>query len=645
MFYSAKLFWGLIVLVLCGGVVCGGNLKGDISGDGVVDAADLLVLAEFWLDADCGEPNCAADLDGVVGVALGDLAVMGANWKGLREIDRNEYADRLRALWLGECIANWTGLQTQGNRNEPPFYDDSDWGDLGFVLDDDPWGADDDTDIEYVYCSLMSEHQTGMLSAEQIRDGWVDHINDYIWVSDRAARELMDDGYLPPMTGSLALNVKSLMIDAQLTTEIFGAFGPGMPRAALEMADLPIRTVATGYAAHASQYFVLLYCLAGEVDERLEKREQILWLADEARRYIPDSSKSADIYDFVRADYIANGDRDDWESTRDKIYERYQGNAAANGFRYQAWYESSVNFAAGVMALLYGEGDYRRTVRIGTLAGWDSDNPTATLGGLLGLMYGYDALVAEFPEQGEFSDRYWIDRTRDNMPDYLPGDNGAEDTFTMLAARMVDVIDGVVEQAGGVVDEAGNKWLLPAVMGREPLGENPLERIMERSANCRVRMAGGTVTAESSVTEHYYTETEPGLMCDGFEHDYEGREWEPSGEAMYYSSDQPGDQPGALNTFSVMYDREVEVGVVRFIEGAHFHDGGWFVNALIEVEIDGAWQEAAVVQGLDEDVDYQVIDHVLPQPMMVTGIRISGVAGGVDGFVNCLEFDALRAEE
>jgi hypothetical protein len=81
-------------------------------------------------------------------------------------------------------------------------------------------------------------------------------------------------------------------------------------------------------------------------------------------------------------------------------------NASANGFRYAGWVESSVNFAAGVVALLYGEMDYRRTVRIGALAGWNSDKPAATMAGLLGLIYGHDRIVAEFPEQSQFSDRY-----------------------------------------------------------------------------------------------------------------------------------------------------------------------------------------------------------------------------------------------
>jgi hypothetical protein len=143
-----------------------------------------------------------------------------------------------------------------------------------------------------------------------------------------------------------------------------------MPAQALVMADLPIRTTAGSYAAHAAQFYVVMYSLATQVDPTLSLREQNIWLVEEARRYIPDTSKTADIIDFVLADYLANPDKDNWELTRDRVYDRYDDNAREYGFVFRSWTESSVNLAAGVMAFLYGEGDFRRTVQLGhSLAG------------------------------------------------------------------------------------------------------------------------------------------------------------------------------------------------------------------------------------------------------------------------------------
>jgi hypothetical protein len=619
-------------------------VQGDLSANGIVGLEDLKLLCDYWLDAGCVAPGCEADLGGAAGVNMDDFELLARNFGKVRVIDRADYADRLRALWLGECIANWTGIQTEGDRSSPPFYDDSDWGPGGFdfILDQDPWWADDDTDIEYVYCHLMDQHQTNMLSGQQIRDGWMSHINSYIWVSDAQARSLMDSGYTTPQTGMLALNDLALMIDAQLTTEIFGVYAPGMADMAMEMANLPIRLVATGYAAHAAQYFMLLYSLASDVDTSLSRKDQVLWLADEARKYIPDTSKSADIYDFVKADYLANSNKDDWESTRDKIYDRYQLNAASNGFRYQTWYESSVNFAAGIIALLYGEGDYKKTVKIGTLSGWDSDNSTATLGGLLGFMYGYSDLVAEFVGTS-FSDRYWINRTRDNMPDYLPSDSDAEDTFTMLANRMLDTIDIAIEDAGGTVDADSNEWLLPVTSSATALEQNPLYIEMQQSANNRVRDLGGTVTPEANVPVSSYIEK----MADGFEHNFEGDEWWPSGDPWYYSTERGGNHSGEIQTLSVTYDRQVDVSIIRYIEGASAVGGGWFTSADVEVEVNSVWQAppgtVTASEPLNSSQDYQIIDYILSTPVRATGIRITGPVGGTKGYVTALELDAMSA--
>ena len=87
-------------------------------------------------------------------------------------ISRADYQAKLQGFWLGQSIANWTGLITEmdkvGTVETMPFYTAKDWGtkdlpaiwgegvphsdtiDFYFVKEGQPWGSDDDTDIEYV---------------------------------------------------------------------------------------------------------------------------------------------------------------------------------------------------------------------------------------------------------------------------------------------------------------------------------------------------------------------------------------------------------------------------------------------------------------------------------------------------------------
>lgn len=414
-------------------------------------------------------------------------------------ISRSDYRDRLEGFWLGQCIANWTGLVTEMDKigGEGPhgeFYTRASWGQpdqpsiwgqgipselsntIDWVLVDEggTWGADDDTDIEYMYQHLLLENNTSILTGEQIREGWLKHIysdentpftnnegnkENFLWVSNQRAHDLMRiEGLVPPETSDPKHNDEYEMIDAQLTTEIFGLFAPGRPDIALKMAKLPIRTTARDNAAWASEFYVVMYSLAPAVDQDLSRKEQVFWMADKARDYLPGDSYSAKMFDFVKGRYEAGVP---WEQARDELYRRYQveqadGYGITSQGRYcNGCFASGINFAASIVSLLYGEGNYQETVKIAILTGWDSDNPAATWGGLLGFMDGRTGIERSFGRK--FGDRFDIHRTRGNFP------NNGIDTFENMAQNGLKVIDRVVtEEMGGKIDFANNTWLIPA---------------------------------------------------------------------------------------------------------------------------------------------------------------------------------------
>lgn len=370
------------------------------------------------------------------------------------KINRTEYKDKLRGFWLGSCIANWTGLPTENRRTDFPFFTDLDFGPgkIDYVLDQNPWGADDDTDIEYVYQSAIEKYNNYRLTGDQISNTWQNHVGlPLLWVSNLAVLGQMQNGSLPPSTSLPENNPMWDMIDAQLTTEIFGAFAPGRPDVALDIGHLPIRTTAYLHSEWASEFYIIMYSLAASVDITLSRKDQVIWLADQARKRVPEWSYIADMYDFVKAAYDANQDKNNWELTRDQLAQRYQHQVTA-GYKYKYPWDSGINFAASIVSLLYGEGDYKKTIRIGSMCGWDSDNPTATWGGLLGLLYGHEGLQKYFNKY-DFSDSYNIERTRFNMP--IPLDN-----FTDMSVRGIEIIDKIVvtEMRGEII---GDYWIIP----------------------------------------------------------------------------------------------------------------------------------------------------------------------------------------
>ena len=138
-------------------------------------------------------------------------------------------------------VGTWTGLVTEmdkvgsiGEIKTGAFYTRDDWGkpdqpsiwgqgvpsnlskniDFVFVNPDGIWGSDDDTDIEYIYQELLYSNKKSILTGEEIREGWLAHIKkeeeNYLWVSNQKAFDLMHQGMVPPATGDqkIILNLR-----------------------------------------------------------------------------------------------------------------------------------------------------------------------------------------------------------------------------------------------------------------------------------------------------------------------------------------------------------------------------------------------------------------------------------------------------
>ena len=412
--------------------------------------------------------------------------IITENNNKLTVISVTEYKEKLKGFWLGQCIANMTGLVTEmdkigniGAIKTGRFYTSDDWGKLDepsifspnqpselsktidFVFEQNGvWPADDDTDLEYMYQDLLLKNKTSFLSPTQIKSGWIKHIKldeeNFLWVSNQKAFDLMNDGILPPETSDPKLNEHYEMIDAQLTTEIFGILSPGRPDIALKMAQLPILTTARYNAKWISDFYVSMYSLATTLDSNIDIKKNIFSIAEKSRHLLPDSSYSSKMYDYVKLQYKKGVT---WEEARDNVYERYQVksedgyNITSKNLYCNGCFAAGINFSASLISLFWGEGDLKKTIKIGTLAGWDSDNPTSTWGGLIGFIIGKKGIEKEFNRN--FSEKYFIHRTRQNFDRDI-------DDFENMANNGIKVITRMIENdINGRYDRKNQLWYIP----------------------------------------------------------------------------------------------------------------------------------------------------------------------------------------
>ncbi len=331
-----------------------------------------------------------------------------ANSAGVAEFDAVAYLNAVHGSWQATMVANHSGLPVEGIWLDEPGPGDS----IDLVLLDQ-WSTDDDTHVEWLDLHILETHGPEP-TFEQIRDEWVDHLNGDIWVATRRARDLMDEGVVPPATGSPELNPEGAWaMDAQLETELFGLLFPGNPEEARRQARRFGSVTSSGPALDASAFYAHMYSMATIDDDPMA-------LIRNARASEPEDSIVAPIVDDVLTWVGENPN--DWRATRALIGEKFDTDPE--------WWASRVNFAVTIMALSYGEGDLDQTVNIAGLAGWDADNNMTTSAGLIGLIIGFDDLPEPWASS---TDVYFNEDLSGDLPQFDSVENIAERTVRLTS--------------------------------------------------------------------------------------------------------------------------------------------------------------------------------------------------------------------
>ena len=118
--------------------------------------------------------------------------------------------------------------------------------------------SDDDSDIEFVTLHAVEAHGLD-INYEEITQAWKTHINRFIWVSNRKARDLMEEGLVAPETGMKENNPYWYAIDPQLVNEIWSVFYPGMVNKAVERAEWSARITSDDWGLHPTMFYAALY--------------------------------------------------------------------------------------------------------------------------------------------------------------------------------------------------------------------------------------------------------------------------------------------------------------------------------------------------------------------------------------------------
>jgi hypothetical protein len=212
------------------------------------------------------------------------------------------------------------------------------------------------------------------------------HAGYMLWHANQAARYNILNGIRAPASGHWMNNPHADCIDYQIESDFAGLMSPGMPNTASAISDKIGHIMNYGDGWYGGVYVGAMYSLAFISSD-------INYIVKEALKTIPVNSEFYQcINDVIKWHSLFPGD---WKRTWFEVQKKWANDIGCpDGVFVPFNIDAKVNAAYVVTGLLYGKGDFTRTMEITTRCGQDADCNPSTAGGILGTVMGYDHIPA-----------------------------------------------------------------------------------------------------------------------------------------------------------------------------------------------------------------------------------------------------------
>lgn len=304
---------------------------------------------------------------------------------------------KIIGVYLGRPFEGWTYEKIMEKLGEISYYVHDRLGVPLVVTDDDIAGT-------FTFLRALPDHGNSLdLTPEQIGQTWLNYLIEkrtILWwgglgnSTEHTAYLRLKRGIPAPLSGSLAVNgqVVAQQIGAQIFIDGWAMVAPGDPALAASLARRAGSVSHDGEAIYAAQVIAAMEAQAF-VESDIER------LIDTGLAQIPADCLVARMIADLRRWRDIDGD---WRRTRERI-------AAQYGYQdYRGGCHVIPNHALVLLGLLYGEGDFQKSLLICNTSGWDTDCNSGNLGCLLGLRNGLAGFSGKADWRGPVADRLYL---------------------------------------------------------------------------------------------------------------------------------------------------------------------------------------------------------------------------------------------
>lgn len=300
------------------------------------------------------------------------------------------YLEQVYAGWLGKVIGVRYGAPIEMWSSEAieEFY-----GELnGYVKQYHDFAADDDTNGPLFFIRALEDYEAGEgLTPEQIGDtvlNYVPYGHGFFWwggygmSAEHTLYENLTRGIKAPQSGSKEQN--GILVAEQIGGQIFiDSWGLVFPGDYQKAAFYAQKAASVGWDENGiyGGMFVAACISAAFTDKNVRS------VLQKGLSVIPEKCT----YRRMAQDLVAFSEAhpSDWKACLAYIKAHYWMDS------YQGWCHIIPNAAIMVLAMLYGEGDFTKTLNIGNMCGFDTDCNVGNLGTIMGVLVGLEGIDSE----------------------------------------------------------------------------------------------------------------------------------------------------------------------------------------------------------------------------------------------------------
>lgn len=209
-----------------------------------------------------------------------------------------------------------------------------------------------------------------------------------LWHANQAGRYNILNGIKAPTSGHWLNNPHADDIDFQIEADFAGLMAPAMPGAAAVISDKIGHIMNYGDGYYGGVYIATMYSLAVTATD-------IKKVVKDALKAIPAQSEFYKcISDVIKWQALYPND---WHQTWYEIQKKWSSEVGCPDGVFAAFnIDAKINAAYVVLGLLYGNGDFGKTMEVATRAGQDADCNPSSACGVLGAMLGYSKIPAKW---------------------------------------------------------------------------------------------------------------------------------------------------------------------------------------------------------------------------------------------------------